>query len=1238
MNVDGVADTGDRTLGADEWRTLLRHLSALADRDIIVLRGREPSMVYVSPGLCAHLQRRAEDLLGQPLGILSTRLERLASERSLGTSRTVSLQLTDPGLTVPLEVRASATRLGEGDAGLGVIALTWLEKTAPEHTTKASRSVRAEPGGPTAEEGAELLSQLAATFEGVFWVTDIHVPKVLYVSPQFQRVYGHPPDALYRDATLWLDMILPEDRDRAVAAFRAQANGHATDIEYRIQRPDGAVRWIRDRACAVRNPAGQIYRVAGIAEDVTERRAADESLHTLRQRLTDITENIDEVFWLSSIDKEHLYYISAAFERIWGISREQLRTAPWRFLEAVHPCDRNRVETAITTRQVSGDYDIEYRIVRPDGDVRWVSDRAFPVVDESGHVTRIAGVAKDITARKAAEHALREEKSFIGQALESLPGVFYVFDADGRMRRWNRRFEKVSGYSAQAIAELHPLDFIAPEQRGALRERIREILTYGNDVRIEAQLLTADGRRIPYLFTGERTLAHGTPYVVGLGVDISDRVRAEQALKESEARYRSFIEHTSEGIFSFGSRSPIPTDLPVEEQVSRMYAARVETSNDALARMYGFSEANDVIGLTLADLHGGDDIPENREFLRQWIRGGYRITDAETREVDRAGNTVWFSNSVVGVVEGGQLVRAWGSQTDITSRKEAEEALRLSASVFENTDEGVIITRPDATIVDANPAFSEITGYSRQEVIGATPRILKSGVENSSRYRELWQSLREVGHWRGELWNRRKDGALYPQWLTISSVYDNNGRLTHYVGVCSDISQIKHSEAQLDHLAHHDPLTDLPNRLLLNERLEHAIRQVERRHGGLAVVFLDIDHFKHLNDSLGHPVGDQLLCQLAKALTEAVRTDDTVARISGDEFVLVLEDITSADDASVTVNKLMAIFEQPFLVEEREVRITGSAGISLCPEDGADPATLLRNADAAMYLAKETGRNNYHFYTEDLTRRAYERMLMVNDLRKGLERDEFFLVYQPQIDLETGRVVGVEALIRWRHPERGLVLPGEFIPLAEESGLIHPLGQWVMRTACEQAVRWSDAGVAFGRMAINISGPQIQKGDLPEQVLQVLEDNGLPPDRLELEVTEGFIMQHTEQAVCQLNRLRTRGVMLAIDDFGTGHSSLSYLKTLPVHKLKLDKSFVQDIPDDHNDMAICAAVTALGNSLGLVVIAEGVETNEQASFLLDQRCRQAQGFYYSNALIAEDIHSFLERPKPTSGASLRLGR
>ncbi len=641
----------------------------------------------------------------------------------------------------------------------------------------------------------------------------------------------------------------------------------------------------------------------------------------------------------------------------------------------------------------------------------------------------------------------------------------------------------------------------------------------------------------------------------------------------------------------------------------------VREVNTAFEPMSGL-QAADVVGRTGDVAYGISPPPYLEKFARVARTGQGVLFEAYFASQER-----YFFISVAPWGENGFATLF----TDITERRLAEERIRQSATVFENTREGVVITDPQANMLDVNRAFCEITGYGRSEAIGHNLRILQSGRHDREFFIALWRKLLDEGHWQGEIWNRRKDGEIYPEWLSISAVRDDSGRLTNYVGVFSDISAIKRSQEKLEYLAHHDALTGLPNRLLLSAHLQRAIQQTARSGDLLALLFLDMDRFKHVNDSLGHPVGDSLLQFVAKRLLETVRRGDTVARLGGDEFVVLTEHLRGMEDAAVLAEKLTRTMAAPFRVADREFYLTMSLGISLYPQDGLDAETLLKNADAAMYRAKDAGRNTFQFYTRELTVAAFERMVLQTQLRGALERDELLLHYQPQVELESGRIVGMEALLRWQHRDMGLVSPDRFIPLAEETGLIIPIGEWVLRAACIQAKAWLDRGLSLERMAVNVSGPQIRRSDFVTTVRRVLSETGLAARYLELEVTETFVMGQGERAVATLQELRDLGASLSIDDFGTGYSSLAYLKRLPIHTLKIDRGFVHDLPEDENDASITRAVIAMGHSLGLRIIAEGVETEAQRAFLHHEGCEEAQGYFFSRPLPADAMAELLTR-------------
>ncbi|MGR3890220.1 phosphodiesterase DibA [Pseudomonas sp. 1152_12] len=551
--------------------------------------------------------------------------------------------------------------------------------------------------------------------------------------------------------------------------------------------------------------------------------------------------------------------------------------------------------------------------------------------------------------------------------------------------------------------------------------------------------------------------------------------------------------------------------------------------------------------------------------------------------------------------------------------KENRERLRQAAAVFDCTREGVLVTDTQGLIVHVNRAFIQITGYHLEDVMGERPSLFKSGRHSSNFYQNMFQALECTGEWSGEIWNRRKSGEIYPQWQTIRVVRDDQGKVSHYVAVFSDISAIKDSEHELAHLAHHDPLTDLPNRLLFTDRAEQALASAQVHKRGCALLLLDLDHFKIINDSLGHNVGDRLLKAVGERLKGLFGPGVTLARLGGDEFAVLAESCPQVVQAAALAQRMLDAMKQPLIFDGHQLFISASIGISLFPSDALSAQQLLRNADSALFKAKSAGRESYALYTEELTAHAQNRVEIASELRRALEQQELRVHYQPVHDLHGSRLIGVEALVRWQHPERGLVPPGDFIPIAERTGLIADIDAWVMDQACRQMCQWLTEGAPLSFIAVNVSSRLFARRELYEQVAQVLHATGLDPAFLELEVTESAVMDDPEVALEQLHRLRELGLRLAIDDFGTGYSSLLRLKRLPVQKLKIDQGFVNGVPWDQDDAAIVRVVIALAKSMGMQVHAEGIEQVEQARFLLEQECDMGQGYWFGRPMPASEI-------------------
>jgi diguanylate cyclase (GGDEF)-like protein/PAS domain S-box-containing protein len=648
---------------------------------------------------------------------------------------------------------------------------------------------------------------------------------------------------------------------------------------------------------------------------------------------------------------------------------------------------------------------------------------------------------------------------------------------------------------------------------------------------------------------------------------------------------------------------------------------RIEYANQSFLDMTGYA-AGQVLGRTTASLRAEDASSRPDEIAEALGDGRTWRGEIGIRRSD--GGTIAVSAIISPMVDAeGRTENYVLEIEDLTRRKQMEAGLQLYASVFENSGEGSVICDADNRIVAVNPAFTRITGYTVDDVRGQNPRVLASGKTPVETFRDMWSALLRVGYWQGEVIGRRKNGRLFPQWLSISVVRDASGGQIHYVGNFTDISERKAVENRIAFLAHHDPLTGLLNRFSLQERLEQALLSSRRQGRTLAVGVFDLDRFKQINDALGHAAGDALLVEVARRLREILRESDIIARLGGDEFVVVLTDVKDPAAVSRTAEKLLDTLGLTYLIEGRVLNLTASLGFALFPADGDSAESLVKNSDTAMYHAKSQGGSSVRFFTNAMNEAVVERAHLENALREALAAGQFELHYQPKLAGHPPRIIGFEALLRWRHPVDGLVSPARFIPVAEDIGLILPIGRWVIQEACRQLRVWQGHGFNGLSVAVNISAHQLRSADLLQTVALALQENGLDGAALELEITESAAMEDPEACIAELKALVQLGVRLSIDDFGTGYSSLSYLKRLPVHSLKLDQSFVRDIESDPNDVAICAATIALAHSLGLTVVAEGIETVSQHEFLQSQRCDCFQGYLFGRPMPAQEAAALL---------------
>ncbi|AOS40813.1 diguanylate cyclase [Pseudomonas brassicacearum] len=934
-----------------------------------------------------------------------------------------------------------------------------------------------------------------------------------------------------------------------------------------------------------------------LSSEIARRVELEQELRSSEYHYRGLVESLSAIAWEARVSDFTYSYVSPHAEDLLGYPLSHwLIPGFWRNI--IHPADLIRAQTYCDHEVLAGrDHCIDYRVITADGRCLWVRDIVSLI--EHGHEPLMRGLMIDISEAKRTEEALRLSEQKFASVFRQCPDILVIARLlDGCLLEVNKAFEEQVGLSAAEVVGRNATELNIWGIQGvgpALLQRLQA----GSIRNLEMPFRRSNGQVFTGLISAEPFDLDTTPALVVVVRDISQLKETQQQLQTSEEKFAKAFHASPDGLL-----------------LSRQSDGLLIEVNEGFSRITGFNSALSVDRSTL-DLGIWVNLNERKQMLDLLKRDGFvrdfschiRRNDGQIRLCEVSSRPLPIGN------EDCMLTIA----RDITERHLMQEKLQQAATVFESTAEGVLITDTQQHISAVNRAFTEITGYSETEALGHTPRLLASGLHDSAFYAAMWHQLTAEGHWQGEISNRRKNGELYPSWLTISAVRNRDRQITHFVAVFADISSLKHAQARLDYQAHHDPLTGLPNRTLFESRLLAALNGQQENGGQGAVLFLDLDRFKHINDSLGHPVGDLLLKGIAVRLREQLRDIDTVARLGGDEFIILLPGLQQPSDAEHIAQKLLNCFGAPFQAGEHEFFISASIGTSLYPQDGCDVATLVKNADAAMYRSKAKGRNRVESYTRDLTAQASERVALEHELRRAIERNELSLSFQPKISLIDNQLVGAEALIRWTHPTFGDVPPEHFIPLAEENGMILQIGDWVLERACRQLCEWNDAYDSLGPLSVNLAGAQLRQPNLLGRIEQLLRENQLEPGLLQLEITENFIMSQAEEALTVLHQLKKLGVQLAIDDFGTGYSSLSYLKRLPLDILKIDQSFVRGLPDDPHDAAIVRAIIALGRSMQFTVIAEGVETLAQQQFLTEEGCEQIQGYIVSLPLCADEF-------------------
>jgi diguanylate cyclase (GGDEF)-like protein/PAS domain S-box-containing protein len=809
----------------------------------------------------------------------------------------------------------------------------------------------------------------------------------------------------------------------------------------------------------------------------------------------------------------------------------------------------------------------------------------------------------------------------VQDALEMISGIVSVveltpiaavrsFDRGGAVRFWNKACADLYGIAPeQALGRPHNTLLSHEVQRAAYEAAVAEVWSSGQPCPSrDWQVRSVSGATVWIYSTMFPVFRGGQlDQIFCMDIDITERKQQESTLLAVGLNFRQLFEKSSDAIVL------IRDDL-------------ISEVNPSMVALFECGEGQRMVGRRLSDFAplqqsgGGASALLHSDMAEQAYRDGNRRY--EWRYVTCLGTLFWAEVLLTAVsIDHEHLFYA--VIRDISARKQAEQSLHLAAQVFENGRDAMLVTDAQRHIVTINRAYTDITGYSAAEAAGQPIAIYRDGAPDEALTQRIWFEVAATDHWQGEIWGRRRNGALYPAWLALTVIRDSAGEVSNYMGILSDITERKRTEQHTRHMAEHDFLTDLPNRVLLLDRLSLALVAAHRKHSMLAILFLDLDHFKNINDTMGHAVGDLLLQEVARRLIRCVRGVDTVSRQGGDEFLIILADIGGVDQAAHVASTVLHAVSQVYLINGYELHVSASIGVSIYPSDGDDIDTLVKNADIAMYHAKESGRNSFQFFDSDMNARIGQRVLFENGLRHALDADQFELAYQPAVDIASGRIVGAEALIRWRHPELGLLLPERFIGVAEESGLMIAIGNWVLRHACRQARGWADGGVPLV-VAINLSAAQFMQKNLLQSIADALAEAGLDAGLLELEITEAILMKNENLVGERLAALHALGVRLAIDDFGTGYSRLGQLRNYPVDKLKIDRSFMADIGPAADDSSVITTIIAMARSLHLRVIAEGVETADQLEFLRAHGCDEYQGHYAGTAMHGSELTKLLQ--------------
>jgi len=1147
-----------------------------------------------------------------------------------------------------LLTRASPVRDAQGRI------IKWFGTSTDIHDLKTAQEAL-----KRSEERLRLAQQVAriGTFE---WNIKENVNEW---TPEIEALYGMEPGAFGRTYEAWRACVHPDDRENAEQRVQEALVSGGFQAEWRTICPDGTIHWIAARAQIFRDESGNPLRMVGVNMDITDQKQAEEE----RERLSaqrQLALDAANLGWWTYDPASGTAFNDPRCLAILGIG-ESIRSIG-EVLSRIHPDDRERVWAKVVAAlnpAETSPYSDEFRIVRPDGSLCWTETYAIVSFDGEGqarHALRIVGTVADITGRKEAEERERRLTSMYRAHSEANEAILRLQDESalfplicriavyygGMLHAWvgvPDREGRLVPAASYGNAELYIRQITVMSTPGsaygrgpggtAFREN-RPVIV--NDAANDELTLPWKDLSAKYGIRAVSTypiLRGGTPHailvvysdrvdafhdeIVQLLIDMAANIsfaldnidretarrQAEEALRQSERQFRTLFEGAGDGIF-----------------IMDMTGRYVDV-NERGARMLGYTR-DEVLGMSTPDIlpaHERNRLPPDWADWKKDHANHYVVSEWEFVRKD---GSVFDGEANVTLLPDER--HYMGIVRDISERKRTEASMKLAAMVYQESSEGMMITDADNRIIAVNPAFERITGYQAGDVIGKNPNILKSPRQDDTLYQSMWQAINETGRWKGEIWNRAKDGREFAESLAINTTYNPDGSVFRRVALFSDITEKKQSDDLIWHQANFDALTGLPNRNLFRDHLRHEIRNARRTNLPIALMFLDLDGFKDINDTLGHDMGDLLLKEVAGRLKRCVREIDTVARLGGDEFTVILSELHDAGNVDRIARHILREIARPVTLGDEIAHVSASIGITFYPQDASELESLLKNADQAMYAAKQGGRSRYHFFTQEMQEAALSRTRLVNDLRGALEGGQFEIAFQPIVDLNTGYVGKAEALIRWRHPERGLITPDEFISAAEETGLITSFGNWVMQEAVRQAARCRERHHPDFQISVNISPVQLRNGNISLSTWSgYLHQAGLSGDAIAIEVTEELLLDANEKARRQILDFRDAGIEVSLDDFGTGYSSLSYLKKFDIDYVKIDKMFVRNLTQGGDDRALCEAIIVMAHKLGVRVIAEGVENDDQARELADAGCDYAQGYLFSMPLSAQELDNLL---------------